>query len=368
MFCDLTRDCVSIKKGLNQKVQTLCDLTGLGLWLLFSDRHRLFDDACGNLSKHHRGEVPLCQVGQYNDNGFAGVGVLFRESNRCSCGSTTGDADQETFLLSQAKCHGDRLLIGDLLDLVDHRQVEVLGNEACTDALDLVGPWLDRFAIHGLRDHRAVGWFDRNGFNRLSSLVLDVAGDAGDRAAGADAGHEDINGAVAVAPDFRAGGLFVNLGVRWVVELTGHEIFRGIALGDLLGFGDGARHAFCRFGEHDFSTEDGHDPSPFDRHRLRHRQDQLVTPCCGRVGEGDAGVPRRGLNDHLVLGERPAFLRIPDHVGADAALHAVRGIAPFNLGQHRGLAVFGDVVQFHQRGVANGEAVVVVNAGHDASE
>ena len=115
-------------------------------------------------------------------------------------------------------------LVGHLLDLVDHRQVEVLGNEAGTDALDLVGAWLDRFAIHGLRDHRAVGWFNGNGFDRLASLVLDVAGDAGDRAAGADAGHEDINGAVAVVPDFRAGGLFVDLGVGGLSNWLGHEV------------------------------------------------------------------------------------------------------------------------------------------------
>ena len=69
----------------------------------------------------------------------------------------------------------------------------------------------------------------------------------------------------------------------------------------------------------------------------------------------------------LVFGEFAALFSVPDHVGADPALHAVGGIAAFDLRQNGGFTVFGDVIQFHQRVLPNGEAVVVVNARHNAS-
>ena len=230
-----------------------------------------------------------------------------------------------------------------------------------------MGAGLEGLAVHGLGDHRAVGRFDRHGFDRLAGVGFDVAGDAGDGAAGTDAGHQHIDGAVAVVPDLRARGLEVDLGVGGIVELARHEVLGRIAVGDLLGLGDGAGHALGGLGEDQFSAENGHHPATLDRHRFGHREDQLVATGCSRESQGDAGVAGGGLNDHLVLGELAAFLGIPDHVGADPALDAVSGIASFHLGQHGGFAVLGDAVELHQRGVADGEAVVVVNAGHEAA-
>jgi hypothetical protein len=45
--------------------------------------------------------------------------------------------------------------------------------------------------------------------------LLDVAGDAGDGAAGADAAYQDVDLAVGVVPDLRAGGL------KWMAGLAG---------------------------------------------------------------------------------------------------------------------------------------------------
>ena len=51
--------------------------------------------------------------------------------------------------------------------------------------------------------------------------LLEVAADAGDGAAGADAGDEGGDLALGLLPDFRAGGAVVDLGVGEVGELVG---------------------------------------------------------------------------------------------------------------------------------------------------
>jgi hypothetical protein len=49
--------------------------------------------------------------------------------------------------------------------------------------------------------------------------LLEVAGDAGDGAAGADAGHQDVHVAAGVVPDLGPGGALVDGGVGGVLEL-----------------------------------------------------------------------------------------------------------------------------------------------------
>ena len=229
-----------------------------------SDRHRLLNDAGGHLSKHHRGEVALSQVGQHHHDGFAGILILLRQANGSSGGGTTGDAHEQPFLLGQTQSHFNGFLVGHLLHLVDDRQIEVLGNEAGTDALNLVGTGLEGLAVHRLADHRAAGGLHGDGFDRLARFIFDVARDAGDGAAGADAGHQHIDGAIAVVPDLRARGFEVDLRVGGIVELARHEVFGGIAFRDFLRFGDGSGHALGSFGEDQLSPEYGHHPATLD--------------------------------------------------------------------------------------------------------
>ena len=86
-----------------------------------------------------------------------------------------------------------------------------------------MGTRFHRFTIHGLGDHGTVAWFNRDGFNRFARLIFDVARDAGDRSAGANASHEHIDGTIAIVPDLRAGGLEVDLWIRWVIKLPRHK-------------------------------------------------------------------------------------------------------------------------------------------------
>ena len=141
-----------------------------------------------------------------------------------------------------------------------------------------MGTGFHGFAIHRLADDRAVRRFDGDGFDGFAGLVLDVARHTCDRAAGAHARHEHIDGSIAIVPDFRAGCLEMDVRVGGIVELPGHEIFGGVAVGDFLGFGDRTRHAFGCFCEHKFCTKHRHDATTLDRHRFGHREDQLVAP------------------------------------------------------------------------------------------
>ena len=76
-----------------------------------------------------------------------------------------------------------------------------------------------------------------HGFDRFTRFIFDIAGDADDCAARADAGHEPINGAIAVVPDLRTGGLEVDLGIGGIVELSRHAVFRWIAVSAFLDLG-----------------------------------------------------------------------------------------------------------------------------------
>ena len=111
-----------------------------------------------------------------------------------------------------------------------------------------MGTRLHRLTIHGLGDHGAICWLHRDGFNRFTGFIFDVARYTGDRAAGAHASHEHVDGTIAIVPDLRTGGFEVDLWISRVIELTGHEKFRGIAIGNLLGFRNRTRHAFGGFG------------------------------------------------------------------------------------------------------------------------
>ena len=83
---------------------------------------------------------------------------------------------------------------------------------------------------------------------------LEDSPDTGNSAAGADAGHEDVDLAVGVGPDFLGGGLLVDRRVGGVAELIGGD--RVVGLGDdLLGLGHRAGHTLGARGEDDLGAD-----------------------------------------------------------------------------------------------------------------
>ena len=73
------------------------------------------------------------------------------------------------------------------------------------------------------------------------------------RAAGADAGNQDVNFAIGVVPDFGTGGFEVDLRIRRVIELLRDEAIGRLARSPCLG--DCAFHSLGARGQHQFRSE-----------------------------------------------------------------------------------------------------------------
>ena len=187
--------------------------------------------------------------------------------------------------------------------------------------------------------------------------------DAGDRAAGADAGDEDVDLAVGVAPDFLGRGLAVDLRVGRVLELLRHEGVR--VVGDqLLGLARPRRACPSP----PASAPSRRRSALSSRRRSRLMLSGMVTIELVAAGgaderQADAGVAAGRLDDDRVLLDLarrarrrrswPAPMRsLTDHSGLKFS----------SLADDRGLAAFGHAAQPDQRRVADALGDVVANA------
>ncbi len=130
------------------------------------------------------------------------------------------NADQHPFLARRAQRPRLGVLGRDLDDAVEQLRVEVARDEPRADALDRVRPRLPA------RNHRRQRRLDREHLH-LRPDRLQRLGDAGDVAAGADAGdHRVDRQVVEVLEDLARGGLDVDGDIGRVVELAGHPAVR----------------------------------------------------------------------------------------------------------------------------------------------
>src|SRR5690606_31648220 len=108
--------------------------------------------------------------------------------------------------------------------LVNQIKVEVLGNKAGPETLNLVGRGFDLVAPQCLGDDRGIRGLHRHSGNGFTFGLFNITGDAGQGAAGTNAGNKDIHFTIGIVPDFRAGGVFVNLRVSGILELLRQEV------------------------------------------------------------------------------------------------------------------------------------------------
>ena len=149
-----------------------------------------------------------------------------------------GDADRQPLQPGAAAGHGERVALGHPFHRVEPVELEHGGAEAGTDALDVVRPRLVAGEHGALRRLHADHPQSR-------AARLQRAGDAGQRAAGADAADHHVDRAAGIVQISSAVVARVDLGVGGVVELPRHP---GAGRGgdDRLGPGDGAGHAAPR--------------------------------------------------------------------------------------------------------------------------
>src|SRR5208282_4197148 len=133
--------------------------------------------------------------------GLAGLLRLARQAQGSGHRRAARNAAQNAFLAREAPRHGDGLLIADLLDAIDQRQVQVLRDEARADTLNLVRGRRRCLTRQSLADDRRVGRLDGDRDDLLAPRALDVSRDAGQRTAGADARDENVDLALGILPD-----------------------------------------------------------------------------------------------------------------------------------------------------------------------
>ena len=198
---------------------------------------------------------------------------------------------------------------------------------------------------------------DRVGADHLDVGVLlpEVARDAGDRAAGADAADEVRDPAAGLTPELRAGAQVVRLGVGHVRVLVGLE-----GAGDLLGqaVGDavvGLRRVRAHVGgrDDDLGAVGAQEVDLLLRHLVRHDRDHAVALQARGDREAGAGVAGGRLDDRAAGLQPPVSLGGLDEPHRDAVLDRAARIEVLELGDQLRLDAGADAAEAHQRRVAD---------------
>ena len=217
-----------------------------------------------------------------------------------------------------------------------------------------------------MRAGRSLGQDGRTGrLNRddvhVRVLRLQIFARARNGAAGADARNENIDGAIRILPDLRAGRGAVDGGVGRIRKLAGQEA-AGRLRGDLLRLGNGTLHALRAVRQDELRAISLEQVAALDAHGLRHGQDDAIAARGRHGGKADAGVAARRLDDDSARLQQAALLGIVQHGTGDAVLYTARGVKIFDLGQQVCLqaARRGKALQLHERRVADelGNAVI----------
>ena len=186
----------------------------------------------------------------------------------------------------------------------------------------------------------------------LGAVLLEVAPDAGDRAAGADGDHDRVDlTALGLLPDLGRSRLVVRLGIRQVRVLVGLE-----AAGDLLG--EAVRDRVVRLGrvvvdggrrDHDLGAVGAQRRDLLLAHLVRHHEDAAVALLRGRDREPDAGVARGRLDDRAAGAELALPLGRLDHREPDAVLVRAARVEELELREQCRRHVGAEAVEPHDR-------------------
>ena len=232
---------------------------------------------------------------------------------------------------------------------INDGKIEGVGDETGTDALNHVRSGHGIFTAQGLCNDGAIGRFHGHRGNGLVFDLFDVSTDAADGAAGTHRTYENINFAIGIFPDFRAGGFDMDFGIGRILELLGHEVFFRIRGDHFLRFGNGAKHAAGTVGQDQISSERFEYFPALETHRFGHSQNNIIPACSAHIGECDTGVATGGLDDRHAGLQQALFLGVPDHGSPDPALDRVAGVAPLYFGQNQSAVVRNNVRELYER-------------------
>eukprot|EP00906_Rhabdomonas_costata_P011343 RCo016111 len=306
-----------------------------------------------------RAEVPLPAVRKHRHNGLALEPRVLGQLQRSHHGGAAADPREDALLGGQSAGQRQRVVLVHLHNLINEAEVQHLRNEARPDALDLVRAWLQRLSGPGLADHGALLGLHGDDVDGLAGLP--ELRHAGDGSARADATHEDVCITTGRLPDLRSRRQLMDPGIGRVLELHRHEVLSGVRRHNLLGLRDRPLHPLRSLRQHQVRPEGLHDLPALNGHTLWDGQDALVTPSRGDEGQGDAGVARSWLHDSDPGPQKSTLLGVPHEGSAKSALHGVGRVPALHLHQHprTGVEARRDLAQGHQRGLPNGQGVVL---------
>ncbi len=293
------------------------------------------------------GQVAASAVRQENDDQRLRVIGLLRDLQRRPDGEAAGAANQQPLFPSQPPRREERVPIRHLDERVDQRAVERPRPEILTDPLYLV-----RVDVFGGREDAPF----RVGADHADGGVplLEVAADAGDGAACADARDEVGEVTAGLAPDLRAGALVVGPGVHRVEVLVRLERVGYLARQAV---GDGVvalgRVALDRGGRgHHLGAVGAKDRRLLRGDLVGHDEDAPVALDGGGHRQTDPGVAGGWLDDRAARLEPPLALGLLDHADADPVLDRTARVEHLQLRRDRRADAVGHGVEPHQRRVA----------------
>ena len=151
-------------------------------------------------------------------------------------------------------------------------------------------------------------------------LLLQIAGNATERAAGSGGAGERIDASLRITPDFGAGGPIVRVTICGVVELVadGRAKFLGHPRRELLvvirvGVGHGLHDAH-------FGTQRAQQRCFLRRLVVGHHDHALVAACIAEVRKADAGVARSAFDERAARRDLAAALGVIEDAAGGAIL------------------------------------------------
>src|SRR6266850_4034833 len=281
------------------------------------------------------GLIALAAVGQDGDDGLAGAEVA-GEPHGSDDVDPRRAAQHEALMLDQVEQGGQGFLVGDLIDHVDRRALEVGGDATVADALGDRASFGFQFTLGvPVVERRAHRVAERN--LDVGIALLERARDSAQSPAGADRAGEAVDLAIGLVPDLRSGGAVVAFAVGDIVELVGPDGAVRLLGRKLLGERAGVAYVVAGIGVRQgrYQPEVGATQAQhvllFLALRLRHHDHRAIAARVGDQRDADAGIAGGALDDDAAGLELAPLFGILDDGKGGAILHRAPGIEKLRL-------------------------------------
>ena len=159
----------------------------------------------------------------------------------------------------------------------------------------------------------------------------------------------------------------MNRRIRPILKLLRHPRIRRLTQ-DLFRLRNRPLHPLRPRRQNQIRAQQGQQRPALNTHRLRHRQNQLVTLRCANKRQRNPRVPTRRFHDHRVLRDQSPRLAIFNHRHPDPILHTSQRIEELTLQRNRRLHTSSYPIEFDQWRIANRFDDVVKDAAHGVKD